>query len=95
MSSGEILALMRVILRNKKTGLYYAGCDQWIPEASQALDFDEIEHAGQLAFEVGFTELEVVLSYDDPVCQLALPIRPESVWSPSGRRCRLERVVAP
>ena len=68
---------MRVILRNRKTGLFYASYDQWVPDPAQALDFDEIEHAGQLAFEMGHTELEVVLSYDDPVCQLALPVRPE------------------
>ena len=66
---------MRVILRNRSSGLYYAICNQWVSDPSQALDFDEIEHAGQLAFEEGLTELEVVLSYEGFARELALPIR--------------------
>jgi hypothetical protein len=66
---------MRVILRNRRTGLYYAICNQWVSDPSQALDFDKIEHAGQLVFEEGLTGLEVVVSYEGFARKLALPIR--------------------
>jgi hypothetical protein len=85
MGRGRIADKMRVVLRNRRTGLYYASCDRWVPDPSEALDLDAIEHAGRLAFEEGLTELEVVLDYDDPICQLALPIRPEWRGAPAAR----------
>jgi hypothetical protein len=66
---------MRAILRNKRRDLYYAGRERWVPDPSQALDFDEIEHVGRLAFEGGFTELEVVVTDENSNCVLALPVR--------------------
>jgi hypothetical protein len=77
---------MRVRLRNRKTGLYYAACDRWVPDPAWALDFDEIEHPGLLAFEEGATELEVVVSDEDTNCWLALPVRLE--WH-GGRVARV------
>ena len=68
---------MRALLRNRKTGLYYASCEQWVPDPSRALDFDKIEHPGLLAFGEGVSGLEVVLRYEDSNCELALPIRLE------------------
>ena len=79
---------MRVILRNRRTGLYYASCNRWVPEPAQALDFDEIEHPGLLVFEEGAAGLEVVVSYEDFSRELALPMRLE--WHGG----RLERLVA-
>ena len=68
---------MRVFLRNSKTRLYYASNNQWAPEPEQALDLGNIEHASKLACEGGFMEAEVILAYDNPICQLSLPVRPE------------------
>ena len=67
--------MMRVILRNRRTGLYYASWNRWVPDPSRALDFDKIKHAGRLAFKEGAAELEVVLIDEDSNCVLALPIR--------------------
>jgi hypothetical protein len=55
--------------------LYYASCNQWVSDPDRALDFDEIEHAGQLVFEEGAAELEVVVRDEDSHCELALPVR--------------------
>jgi hypothetical protein len=79
---------MRVYLRNTDTGLYYAGSGQWVPDLSGALDLGEIEYASQLACEENLAEAEMVLSYDNPACQLALPVRPE--WHGGSK----ERVAA-
>lgn len=82
---GRVSDKMRVILRNRKTGLYYASCDQWVADPARALDFDEIEHAGRLVCEEDLTELEVVLSCDDSTCELALPVRREWRREPAAR----------
>jgi hypothetical protein len=68
---------MRVILRNRKTGLYYGSCDQWVADASQAIEFEEIEDPCQLAFEEGLTELELVVSCENSNRELVLPLRLE------------------
>ncbi len=70
---------MRVYLRNARTGQYYASGHRWVSEPWQALDLEGLERASQLAFGEDITEAEVVLSYEDPVCQLAVPIAPD--WS--------------
>ena len=76
---------MRVRLRNRKTGLYYAACDRWVPDPFWALDFDEIEQPGLLAFEEGATELEVVLTDEDSNSWLVLPVRLEWHAGPVAR----------
>jgi hypothetical protein len=68
---------MIAILRNRKTGLYYSSCNRWVPDPCLALDFEEIENPGLLAFEQGGAELEVVIRCEDPSYELALPIRLE------------------
>jgi hypothetical protein len=66
---------MKAILRNRKTELYYARCDQWVTDPSRALDLEEIGHPGQFVIEVAVTDLEVVLICEDPNWELALPVR--------------------
>ena len=66
---------MRVLLRQTKTKLYYVSLHQWIAEAKGAFDFDDVERAIKLSRDANLTEMEVVLSYDDPSCDLVLPIR--------------------
>ena len=85
MSQGRLSAWMKLFLRNKGKGLYYASCNRWVADPSQACDFDEIEHAGQLAFEEGISEVEVVLSYGDSKCELAVPVRLEWDGGQSAR----------
>ena len=75
MRDGKVHSSMRVILRNKGKGLYYAGCSRWVEEPSGALSFDAIDCAGKLVFEEGVSEVEVVIIYDEANGELALPVR--------------------
>ena len=66
---------MRVLLRQGKTKLYYVSLHQWTADPKSALDFDDVERAIKLSRDANLTEVEVVLVYDDPLCDLVLPIR--------------------
>ena len=76
---------MRVLLRNTQTGLYYAGDNQWTSEAPEAMNLVDLDHAAQLAREGSVTDAEVILSYNNPICQLSLPVRPEWYGDWTGR----------
>jgi len=65
---------MKVLLRKAKTSLYYAGTDQWATDPRQARDFDQVEEAIRLQREEHLMDVEVVLSFDDPLCNCVLPI---------------------
>ena len=66
---------MKVLLRETKTRLYYAGTNQWTTDAQQARDFDEVERAIQLRRNEQLTDVEVVLRFDDPFCDAVLSLR--------------------
>jgi hypothetical protein len=66
---------MKVLLRKTETSLYYVGTNQWTADSSSARDFEQVEDAIQLHRDEQLTGVEVVLSYDDPRCDLVLPIR--------------------
>lgn len=64
-----------VLLRNQETGQYYAGLNGWVGNCAGAHDFGAVENATQLARTEKLAGMEVVLRYDDPVCDLVLPFR--------------------
>jgi hypothetical protein len=68
---------MRVLLQNTKTRLYYAPFNQRLTESALALDFVSIPDAAKFAFEEDLGDMEIVLSYDDPQCEVHLPVLPE------------------
>jgi hypothetical protein len=65
---------MKIILRDAVTGLYWGGNQTWHAEASGALDFDSIQIAARLAQEQRLETVNVVLRYEMPTCELALPL---------------------
>ena len=67
----------KVFLRNREAGQYYAGSNRWSANSSEAHDFETVESAIELARTQKLTEMEVVLNYDDPACDLVLPLRQE------------------
>ena len=73
---------MRVLLRNSRIGLYYAGRKHWVGRSDAAADLGTIEHATELSREENFDEMEVFVDYDDPACELVLPLRPRNVQRP-------------
>ena len=82
---------MRVLLRNIKTGEYYGGGDTWVKDHERAHDCAEVTRATNLALQGTMPKaelLELVLSYDNPVCQLAFPITEDwrKFWSRGERQ---------
>ena len=65
----------RVFLRNRDTGQYYAGPSGWVGDGDGAHDFGTVEKAVELARTQQLAVMEVVLRYDNPGCDLVLPIR--------------------
>jgi len=65
---------MKVFLRNRETGQYCAGSNGWSAKSSMAQDFETINSATQFARTQKLTGMEVVLRYDDPACDLVLPL---------------------
>ncbi len=66
---------MRVTLRHAGIGLYYAGRKHWVGNPESALDLQTIERATELSRDECFGEMDIVVSYDDPCCELVLPLR--------------------
>jgi len=64
-----------VVLRNRGTGQYYAASNGWSGNSSVAHEFDTVESAIELARTQRLADMEVVLRYDDPACDLVLPLK--------------------
>jgi hypothetical protein len=65
---------MRVVLRNARIGLYYAGRKYWVGHPDAAVDLKSIERAAELSREENFEQMEIVVDYEDPECELVLPL---------------------
>ena len=66
---------MRVVLKHAELGLYYAGHKHWVGNPDSALDLATIERATELSRDESFGEMDIVVTYDDPTCDLVLPLR--------------------
>ena len=78
---------MRVFLRNPRIGLYYAGRKHWVGRPDGAADLGSIERATELSRDENFDEMEVFVDYEDPACELVLPLRRRNGRGPSlGKR---------
>ena len=66
---------MRGALRHSGIGLYYAGCKHWVCNRDSALDLETIERATELSRDESFGEMDIVVTYDDPCCELVFPLR--------------------
>jgi hypothetical protein len=65
---------VRVVLRHSGIGLYYAGRKHWVGRPEAAVDLETIEQAIELSRAESFDDMEVHVTYDDPVCELILPL---------------------
>jgi hypothetical protein len=66
---------MKVFLRNTRTGLYYRGAFEWTSSRVEALDLGQTQEAIRLAAELHLDAAEVVLGFDDPQEDVALPFQ--------------------
>lgn len=65
----------KVFLRHKQTLEYYSGSTEWVSDGARAHDFDTVANALAWARSQNLSDVEVVLRYETPACELVLPIR--------------------
>lgn len=65
---------MTIILRDTMTGQYYSISQAWCAEVSAATAFASVEEAALMANEKDLASAQVVMHYEDPRCDLALPL---------------------
>jgi hypothetical protein len=65
---------MKIILRDSLAGLYYGANHNWCDEVSEAMAFDSIQMAALVALDQDMDNVNVVLRYEEPICELVLPI---------------------
>ena len=66
---------MKVLLRNPRIGLYYAGRKHWVGRPDAAADLGTIERATEVSRDEDFDQMEILVDYGDPTCELVLPLR--------------------
>jgi len=65
---------MKVFLRNSRIGLYYAGRKHWVAKPEAAADLGTVERAAELSRDENFDQMEILVDYGDPACELVLPL---------------------
>ena len=75
-----------MVLRHAEIGLYYAGRKHWVSDQGAALDLQSIERALELSREESFGAMEIMVCYDDPTCELVLPIGRKKSGGEEARR---------
>jgi hypothetical protein len=68
---------MRVLLRSRRTKLYYIGLNQSGLEHQGALDFGNVRNAARFTFEEKLPDMEIILRYDSCDSQIPLPVLAE------------------
>ncbi len=68
---------MRVLLKNKRTGLYYRDGNQLAAESGAGRDFATIRAATEFAFDQQLREMEIALRCDYLKYEIPLPVLPE------------------
>jgi hypothetical protein len=69
---------VKVLLRSCQAGLYYAGRKHWVGKPEAAADLMTIERATELSADENFDQMEILVDYDDPGCEVVLPLKPRS-----------------
>ena len=69
---------MRVLLRHKKTRLYYVGVNQMAGEHNQARDFASVPQAARFALAEGLPEAEIIVRSDYLASEI--PFQPLPEW---------------
>jgi hypothetical protein len=66
---------MRILLRDKRTSLYYAGGGRWTEDRTTAQAFANGDALIDEALLQGLQEAEIVYAFEDPAYDLTVPIR--------------------
>ena len=65
---------MKVFLRNTRTGLFYAGPDQWTAEHAQAVEFAGPNFALDRVTQAKLEAVEVIIHFEESVFDIPLKI---------------------
>jgi hypothetical protein len=68
-----LLDRVKVLLRNFETAQYLAS-DSWVVDGGSAFDFGKPEQAIQFTQQHSLEKMEVVLRYDNPIFEMAIPV---------------------
>jgi hypothetical protein len=71
------MTLMRIMLRNWETGLYYSGPGRWVASPEAAHVFVSIQELTGTRHCEGLKEMEAVFHYASPKCELRVPLERE------------------
>jgi hypothetical protein len=76
---------VKIILKDSLTGLYYSGNQTWCTKVSEAMNFGTFDTAASTAFEEKPESVNVVLRFEEPECELALPLNLYGAQPRAGR----------
>jgi hypothetical protein len=76
---------MRIRLRSRHTGLYYAGTGQWTAQKEQAWETQSFEQARQTCTEKSLANMEALLTSDAIAAEVSVPITLHASPSTEGR----------
>ena len=65
---------MRILLRQVRTGLLYAGPEKWTLDHSEACDFEKPDAAMDAVADSGLAGMEVLMHFENPFCDVPLTI---------------------
>ena len=72
---------MKVLLRNARIALYYAGPKHWAGSPEAAADLGSIERAAEVSQDENFEQMEIFVDDGGPIGQLVIPIAARSASS--------------
>jgi hypothetical protein len=70
---------MRALIRDLKTGCFYAPDGQWTAEREQGREFDSTFHALAFAEDKRLDRVEVVLTFDEPEKDVTVSLDLQSI----------------
>ena len=66
---------MRILLQNKKTGLYFSNIDSWVKNSSDAMDFVSSTAAIDFCVTNKLNEVHLVLKFEEQNYDIVMPFR--------------------
>jgi len=65
---------MRILLQQKKTGLYFKEIGEWVQDAGSAVDFLSSTKAMAFCAAHRISEVQIVLKFDEHHYDIVLPV---------------------
>jgi hypothetical protein len=66
--------IMKILLRNTQTGLFYVGPDHWTENHPEAFDFEKTDLALDVVRDRKIQNIEVLLKFENPAFEIPLTV---------------------